>query len=507
MKNALLLTIHSLLLGIHSALLAFPVNAGLPLLALSNPDDCSTAPDISAFFTAATGVVQMSGTYDNTMATADPADPVPGCFAETGGVEPVNNSLWFTFTTNGGLFHLETIPCNTGGLYISGGDTQMAIFQGTDCHSLTQVACNEDLYVDSDPATDYRAGLTFLTVPGQTYYLMIDGYASGTIVASGQFCIQIVRVSTVTCAQATAGNYEIENNGFLCKGQNLLSVLSFDAASFVIPNDQPLSGMSWALTSQPIPPDTWPGSIPGIISTTLSTQVLPVNLQNNIISSEPMVFYFTPVVVGSATLINPDVPAKLPNLDVSSGCYILGATSVLTLVPVLEPLHGQAIVTPATAGQQNGAATLLINGGYPATVANPALYQFEWSTGDTTSLLANLAPGAYTVVVSDPSACVSNITLTADVVVPVLEPNTAFDVGIFPNPATNRAFLVLQLPEAADVEIRLLDVFGQVLQQLVNHHAQHLERTLELDNYPQGLYFLQVNAGERSAIKKMWVQR
>lgn len=507
MKNTLLLAIHYSLLTIHYSLLACPVNAALPLLALSNPDNCGTAPDISAFFNAPVGVVQMSGTYDNTLATSDPDDPAPGCFAETGGVAPVNNSLWFTFTTNGGLFHLETIPCNTGGQYISGGDTQMAVFQGPDCHSLTQVSCNEDLYADSDPATDYRAGLNLFTVAGQTYYLLIDGFASGTTVASGQFCIQIERVATISCAQAAAGNYEIENNGFLCKGQNLLNALSFDAASFVIPNEQALSGMSWALTNQPIPSGMWPGSIPGIISTTLSTQVLPVNLQNNITSSEPMVFYFTPVVVGGATLINPEAPAKLPNLDISSGCYALGATQVLTLVPVLEPLQGQAIAIPATAGQQNGAVTLVLNGGYPATVANSALYQFEWSTGATTASLNNLSAGVYTVVVSDPSACISSIMLTADVVVPSKEPYEGWDFQISPNPAADKVLLNLQLPEAKDVEICLLDIYGQIWQHLEENNIQHLERAIYLDKCPQGLYFVQVKSGERVAMKKILVQR
>jgi hypothetical protein len=445
--------------------------------------------------------------YDNTNASADAGDPVPDCFAEAASDQPVNKSLWFTFTTDGGLFHLETVPCNAGGQYISGGDTQMAVFQGSDCNSLTPVACNEDLYNDNDPFTDFRAGLDLQTVAGQTYYLMIDGFASGGQVATGLFCIQIVRMASITCEQATAGTFQIDNNGFLCKGDNLLNALSLDESSFVIPNDHPVSGMSWALTTQPIPADTWPGSIPGIISTPLSTDVIPLYLQNNITSSTPQVFYLTPVVVGSATLINPDVPSKLPNLDISAGCFDLGSTHVLTLVPVLDALHGTATSFPATAGQNNGAVTVAVNGGYPATVSNPALYQFLWNTGATTSSLNNLGPGTYSVTVSDPSGCTESIMLMADIIVPATEQFVGIDLSLTPNPAKSAILLEVNLPVASSLDIEVGNVFGQTFQRLKTAKVNRLEQTLDLSGYPDGLYYVRICAGQKTTVRKIIVQR
>ena len=474
---------------------------------VSDPDDCSSAPDISTFFTAGTGIVQSTGMYDNTNASADAGDPVPDCFAEAASEQPVNKSLWFIFTTDGGLFHLETVPCNAGGQYISGGDTQMAVFQGTDCNNLTPVACNEDLYNDNDPFTDFRAGLDVQTVAGQTYYLMIDGFASGGQVATGLFCIQIVRMTSITCAQATAGTFQIDNNGFLCKGDNLLNALSLDESSFVIPNDHPLSGMSWALTAQPIPADTWPGSIPGIISTPLSADVIPLYLQNNITSSTPQVFYLTPVVVGSATLINPDAPSKLPNLDISAGCFDLGSTQVLTLVPVLDALHGTATSFPATAGQNNGAVTVAVNGGYPATVSNPALYQFLWNTGATTSSLNNLGAGTYSVTVSDPSGCTESIMLMADVIVPITEPDDVMDLHLTPNPSRGLVGLDLNLQIPASVNIDVLNVFGQILRHVDAVKTLRLEHVLDLRDFPDGLYYVRIRAGQKTAVRKITVQR
>lgn len=475
---------------------------------VNNPDACESAVDISSFFSAGPGVVQTTGMYDNTAASAAPGDPDPDCFAETGSDPAINNSLWFTFSGNGGLFHIETAPCSSGEQYITGGDTQIGIFQGIDCESLIPLACNEDLYTDNDPNTDYRAGLDFQTEPGQTYYMMIDGYASGGMAASGLFCIQITQIAAVSCEQAAAGIFQIANNGFLCKGQNLLNALSFDAATFVIPSAEPLAGMSWVLTAQPIPANTWPGSIPGVISTPLSPAVIPVNLLNNITSAEPLVFYFTPVVVGNATLINPDAEPKLHNLDVSAGCYIVGGAQVLTLVPALEPLDGLATAIPASPGQNNGAVLLTVGGGYPATVENPALYQFLWNTGASTPNLNQVAPGLYTVTISDPSGCTNSITRTADVTVPAHDPTAPIiDLQLSPSPGTGWLFVNVALSAPADVEIEVFNQLGQLLNRLRKDNVSQWDQTIDLHTYSDGVYWVRVVAAGQMTQRSVVLQR
>ncbi len=475
---------------------------------VNNPDACESAVDISTFFTAGIGVIQTTGAYDNTTATAAPGDPVPACFAESGSDPAVNNSLWFTFSGNGGTFHIETVPCNSGGSYISGGDTQISIYQGTDCDNLVPLACNEDLYSDNDPGTDYRAGLDFQTEPGQTYYMMIDGYASGGVVASGLFCIEITQLASVSCEQAATGTFQIANNGFLCKGQNLLNTLSFDAATFVIPSGEPLAGMSWVLTAQPIPANTWPGSIPGVISTPLSPYVIPVNLLNNITSSEPLVFYFTPVVVGAAVLINPAAEPKVHNLDVSAGCYVVGPSQVLTLVPVLEPIEGLATATPATFGQNNGAVALAVAGGYPSAVGNPALYQFLWNTGATTPNLSHVGPGTYTVTITDPSGCTNSIIRMADVTVPANDPaDVALHLQLHPNPTTGTVLLNIALSTDAELEIEVLNPLGQSLYHTKTEKISRWDQIIDLRSYSDGMYWIRAAAHGQIAMRKVVLQR
>lgn len=136
-----------------------------------------------------------NGPFDNTDATG--AGIVDNCFGEGdfGGDGPSDdNSLWFSFTGDGGVWHIYTTPnCGGGvdlgadGTYIEGGDTQMELFTGT-CGDLTSIDCNEDdlAYGATSPTgAGYFAGLTVATEAGVTYYVMVDGFDG----SAGQYCI------------------------------------------------------------------------------------------------------------------------------------------------------------------------------------------------------------------------------------------------------------------------------------------------------------------------------
>lgn len=155
------------------------------------PDDCNAA--------AAIDLNMSNGPFDNTGATG--AGLVDNCFGEGdfGGDGPSDdNSLWFTFTGDGGVWHIYTSnQCGGGvdlledGTYIEGGDTQMEIFSGTSCDDLISLDCSEDdlAYGATSPdGAGFFAGLTIPTEAGVTYYVMVDGFDG----AAGQFCINAV---------------------------------------------------------------------------------------------------------------------------------------------------------------------------------------------------------------------------------------------------------------------------------------------------------------------------
>ena len=79
---------------------------------------------------------------------------------------------------------------------------------------------------------------------------------------------------------------------------------------------------------------------------------------------------------------------------------------------------------------------------------------------------------------------------------------------VSPNPTTGMALLQLDLPEEAEVEIRLLDVLGrpiEVLQHLQTTGSQSLE--VDLSGHPNGLYRVVASVNGRPIHKTLLLQR
>ena len=164
-------------------------------------DMCDDAEDINDLFDGGLGSTIVSDPYTNVDATTgdDPADGWD-CFGEpdgTGSDPTLESTVWFTFTGDGNDYSILTSDCN-GDLtdtYIPDGDTQMAVYSGTDCTDLTPVDCNED----SDDAVtgDYFTELIMGTESGVQYFIMVDGFdatAIGGGISEGEFCLEVTSI-------------------------------------------------------------------------------------------------------------------------------------------------------------------------------------------------------------------------------------------------------------------------------------------------------------------------
>ncbi|MAT55729.1 MAG: hypothetical protein CMN32_14730 [Saprospirales bacterium] len=110
---------------------------------------------------------------------------------------------------------------------------------------------------------------------------------------------------------------------------------------------------------------------------------------------------------------NGDSTATVSNLTAGTYTVILtdslGCTDTAS-VTIEEPaqLQPEASATPETAaGANDGTATANPSGGVPP-------YSYAWSTGDTSQTITNLAPGNYTISVTDANSCVASQTVTVN---------------------------------------------------------------------------------------------
>jgi hypothetical protein len=175
-------------------------------------DECGEAVDITDLVGGDFDVPQTSGSYTNVGASSvddpNPNDVTANCWF---GDPLISQTVWFSFTGDGGEYFIETVECGEVTDYIDDGDTQMAIFTG-DCGDFTQVACNED--GPQATGTEFPAGITLMTEPDEEYYVMVDGYQN----ADGEFCMQMTQNMPDGIEEFSAFDFTVypnPSNGFV----------------------------------------------------------------------------------------------------------------------------------------------------------------------------------------------------------------------------------------------------------------------------------------------------
>jgi hypothetical protein len=461
-----------------------------------NVDFCDSAVDLTLFFGGASGVPQTTGIFDNTNMTTSPSDPTVDCWEENS----VNTSMWYTFTGNGGKFHIETVPCNAtnyiGTAQQDPGDTQMLIFAGDDCTNLTEVACNDDLYPNGNP--DWRSGLDLQTQAGQNYYMLIDGFNFSGTIARGQYCIEITQIPSITCSQGKVGTYTV-SSPYLCFEGQLSELITVNNASFTIPNQGPVFGLAWAITTSPVNPNVFPTQATGLVgSTGFLASPFAVGYVNAGTVFPFNVYYITPIVVGGGTDTNPANGPTLFDVDPSLGCYFIGQSTQMVFLPLTDDIT-------ATAVPGNGSVNLTPGGGIGAILGDQSSYSYQWSNGATTQDLANVAAGTYTCTVSDP--CSEPAVVTVQVTVGTEDPSSVQSFVLSPNPTTGIVTLNLELASAADVRIEVLNTLGQIMQNINVGKLSNLSQNIDLSNLTQGAYFIRLTLDGETAVRRVVLQK
>jgi hypothetical protein len=82
-------------------------------------------------------------------------------------------------------------------------------------------------------------------------------------------------------------------------------------------------------------------------------------------------------------------------------------------------------------------------------------------------------------------------------------------VNLFPNPASDHVQVSLMLEERQNVSLQLLDRDGNVMRIISEQteNAGMFTATIQLDNLPDGMYFVKVTAGNKTATQRMIVRK
>jgi subtilisin-like proprotein convertase family protein len=177
-----------------------------------------------------------------------------------------------------------------------------------------------------------------------------------------------------------------------------------------------------------------------------------------------------------------------PNLG--AGTYtvtVRDADGSQTIVPVTLT---QPPALTLTATVNSNSITATAQGGTPGY-----LYSLNGGAPQAGGTFSNLSPGQYTVVVTDQNGCTASVA-NLIVMTGTVEPAAAWGLNISPNPGSGLFVVTLQNAPAA-LRAEVFDATGRLLRSLDWQSANgQFNTTLDLQHYPNGVYFLRLNDGK-----------
>ncbi|MCB0553151.1 MAG: SprB repeat-containing protein, partial [Phaeodactylibacter sp.] len=167
-----------------------------------------------------------------------------------------------------------------------------------------------------------------------------------------------------------------------------------------------------------------------------------------------------------------------------------GCDSTVVTTVLFAPIEPNLEVQPASIGANNGSASVSPTGGQ-------APYTIQWSNGSTGTPISGLAPGAYSVRVSDATGCSVTLDFEIEQVSNLREIPSLEYFNLFPNPASQHVYLEWQFSLWEEGVLIVQDFLGrEVHRETFRGKAHHTE--IGIEQLPAGVYQarLIVNKGE-----------
>jgi hypothetical protein len=188
---------------------------------------------------------------------------------------------------------------------------------------------------------------------------------------------------------------------------------------------------------------------------------------------------------GNTLAFRNDLPKGVYQASVTdaAGCEIS-----TPLIPILQP----AVLTADTATAANYITSILVSGG-----TTPYSYVWTADTGEAGSDAnsAQLAPGTYSVDVTDANGChisINNIRIKKSIAtglnVQQAENNAA--ITVYPNPTAGNLYLHAQLLQ--DIQLKILNEQGETVQQGTYTLDPNNPTGFDITSLGAGIYFLKI---------------
>ncbi len=205
-------------------------------------------------------------------------------------------------------------------------------------------------------------------------------------------------------------------------------------------------------------------------------------------------YSFTWSTGGTASSIA-NLPAGSYSVTVSDFNHCTTTTNITIAQP--NQIQITTTETNATGVLDNGSATV------SNIVGATAPYTYIWSDGATTQTINNIAPGNYSVTITDANGCYQSATDFVNVSTGINTVNSVITFSVYPNPAGSYA--MLQLDEFNNATImNLKNILGQTV---ISQTISAKQTQLNLGSLANGVYLVELRQGEKTAVKQLVIAR
>lgn len=186
----------------------------------------------------------------------------------------------------------------------------------------------------------------------------------------------------------------------------------------------------------------------------------------------------------------------------ANGCSTSASATLQSPLPITITID--TLITP-TGGLQDGRIEATVSGG-------TGDLEVTWLDEDgnvvgQSAILTEAGRGEYTIRVTDANGCTSvqTVLLLATGIEPVEEKINL--VQVVPNPAKDRAFILLDKSLPGNAVVRITDPAGRIVLSPRAREVQQGQVALDVRGFPAGTYFVQVDIGGKTFTKRLLIAR